>query len=301
MGRRYSQKTLGLLWGKSGGKCAYPGCKNELIIKEIDEIIGNICHIVSLNGPRGDAQFSQDKLNEYDNLVLMCRHHHGLIDIDEKTNTIDKLKKIKRNHETYINQKLEYGKPWKSNIAQIYYVNIPRLNILSFKEEIFVDTNFLKEYKNLHEMGYGLNKLFIEYQPILDKITPCALAIEEITSINLDLIGLTLSFDCDFRTKNNPGLDDFCSGKFKLKGDLKKDPQLYTSLLGFKLILTIDPTWLTTTTSFVNFRMGRGNFAGIATIKDVLIVDKIIIATPLLIGLRKSPFDRILRSDNLSF
>ncbi len=95
LNRKYDQKTLGLLWGKSGGICAYPNCENELIIKTLDEIVGHICHIVGLKGPRADTNFSKDKLNKYENLVLMCRHHHGIIDIDLKTNTIEKLLSIK--------------------------------------------------------------------------------------------------------------------------------------------------------------------------------------------------------------
>jgi hypothetical protein len=60
-------------------------------------------------------------------------------------------------------------------------------------------------------------------------------------------------FNSDFRTKNNPRLDYYEEGKTKLTGDIDKDPQIYKQLLDFKLILTVDPKRLATTTAFVNY------------------------------------------------
>lgn len=293
LNRKYDQRTLGLLWGKSGGICAYPNCENELIIKTLDEIVGHICHIVGLKGARADANFSKDKLNKYENLVLMCRHHHGIIDIDLNTNTIEKLLSIKQQHENLIKQRLKTGEPWKINVSQIYYLNIPRLSILSEFSGIPVDFDFLKDYKDLHSIGFQLASVLHQFKEIFKKIN---LSISEDTSlitINNHLLGNTISFNSEFRTKNNPRLDYYQESKSILTGNIDKDPQIYKQLLDFKLVLTIDPKWLATTTAFVNFRPsgGRGMFSGIATIKQIDFDSKTILATPLMIGIPRTMID----------
>jgi len=290
LSRKYKQKTLGLLWGQSGGICAYPDCEHELIIKSLDEIVGHICHIVGLKGPRANANFPKDKLNEYENLVLMCKHHHGVIDIDVKTNTVEKLQTIKQDHEKLIKQRLKIGKPWEINISQIYYLNIPRLCILSEFNGATVNFDFLKDHKDLHSFGFELASILHQFKDIFTKIKPNVIEEKSLTMINNTLLGATISFNSEFRTKNNPRLDHYQEGKIKLTGDLKKDPQIYKQLLDFKLILTIDPKWLATTTAFVNFRPsgGKGLFSGLATIKQIDFDAKEILATPLIVGIPRT-------------
>ena len=277
-----------MLWGKSGGKCAYPNCKNDLILKTKDEIVGNICHIYSESGPRAKTDVPKDSINQYPNLILLCAHHHIIVDRYEKKYTSEILLKYKKEHEENIHQKLQVGSPWQVNVSQLYYINIPRLNILNSLEGFIIPTDFLEEYKNLHSMKFELTKLLFSYREVLEKIHPKTTPIQELNDINSNLIGLTISFNNEFITKNNPRLDHFQSGKFKMKGDIELDPQIYLQLSGYKFILTIDPQCITTTTSFVNFRLGRGNFAGLATIKDIMADKKIIIATPLIIGVPKT-------------
>lgn len=54
----YTEKTKKILWGKSGGKCAFPECERDLIGKE-DNIQGEICHIVARNegGAKVESRF----------------------------------------------------------------------------------------------------------------------------------------------------------------------------------------------------------------------------------------------------
>jgi hypothetical protein len=300
MNRQYTQKTLGLLWGKSGGICAYPNCENELIINTIDEIVGHICHIVGLEGSRADSSFPRKKLNEYENLVLMCRHHHGIVDIDIQANTIEKLTKIKTDHEKQMLERYKKGIPWEINVSQLYYLNIPRLSILGEFNGSSFDFDFLKDYKDLHSIGFALAGLLGKFKSLFSQLKPRIIEESSIKEIDNNLLGLTFSFNGSFRTKNNPRLDDYVEGKFKLKGSIDKDPQLYKQFLDFKLILTIDPRWLATTTAFVNFRpsSGRGIFAGIATIKQIDYESKLILATPLLIGIPKSPLDTLFQNNH---
>ena len=79
-----SDKTRKILWGKSGNQCAK--CRIKLVVNatEADDqsLVGEECHIVSskAGGPRFDPTFPTSRLDEYENLILLCRVDHKTID-----------------------------------------------------------------------------------------------------------------------------------------------------------------------------------------------------------------------------
>lgn len=103
------QKTRKILWAKSGNRCAF--CKTELVmdgsIKEQTAVVGDECHIVSKsrNGPRGNyvGVVNHDEL---ENLTLLCKNHHKLIDDQANTYTVERLKYMKSSHETWVHETL---------------------------------------------------------------------------------------------------------------------------------------------------------------------------------------------------
>lgn len=92
--------TLRFLYGKSGNKCAFPGC-NEPIFEDNGLLTGECCHIeaFSQGGARYNPDTNEDEKNEESNLVLMCSRHHKIIDSLPEEYTVDKLKTIKKEHE----------------------------------------------------------------------------------------------------------------------------------------------------------------------------------------------------------
>ncbi len=100
-------KTHKLLWGRSGNKCAIPECRNDLIADETEtddeSIIGDEAHIVARNsdGPRGISDMTSDERDKYDNLILLCRKHHKIVDDQPNYYTVEKLKEIKQQHEVW--------------------------------------------------------------------------------------------------------------------------------------------------------------------------------------------------------
>ena len=64
-------------------------------------IIGEICHIYALspNGPRGQGGLTEKELNSIDNLILLCRNHHAVVDGQPETYTAELLKQWKEEHE----------------------------------------------------------------------------------------------------------------------------------------------------------------------------------------------------------
>lgn len=86
-----SVKSRKLLWGNAANRCSFPECKKKLVMDETEtddvSIIGEECHIIAREdgGPRGNPKLSKDRRDLYNNLVLMCRNHHKVIDDQEST------------------------------------------------------------------------------------------------------------------------------------------------------------------------------------------------------------------------
>ncbi len=125
-----STKCRKLLWGRSGNRCSI--CRRELIMdastNDDESIVGEECHIISgsVNGPRANPNLDLKLIDDYLNLILVCRVHHKQIDDQESTYNNTVLHEIKKNHERWVNEKLnsERGKDKQIKIKQIYK-NIP--------------------------------------------------------------------------------------------------------------------------------------------------------------------------------
>jgi hypothetical protein len=105
-----SDKTRKILWGRSANRCAL--CRRELVIDSTaaadESIVGDECHIVSgkEQGPRHDPAFPAERLDEAENLVLLCRVHHKMVDDQWETYTVDVLQKLNSNHEKWVSSAL---------------------------------------------------------------------------------------------------------------------------------------------------------------------------------------------------
>ena len=103
-----TDKTRKRLWGRSGNRCAR--CRHELVDVTA---VGEECHIISpTNGPRYDPSYPQEKLDSYENLILLCRVDHRIIDDQYESYTVDILRHMKATHEEWVSQKL-VDKPLK--------------------------------------------------------------------------------------------------------------------------------------------------------------------------------------------
>jgi len=288
---------LELLWATSFGVCAYPGCNQDLACIMTQDIIGHICHIVAQkpNGPRGDVDYPCEKIDEFDNLILLCPTHHTIVDKDVNAYTVDDLKDMKALHYQSMKQRLQSGQAWSVNFSQIYYLNIPRLASLPYENSSLVDFSWLKPNQRLHDFGLELNSVMLTFKDVLHKLDIGATSLSSPWSNYRP--GQIITFDEKFRTKNVPELDVFKNFGYTLRGDLKFDPYLYAKRDDVKFILAIDPRWMATTTSFVNFRMGWVDVAGLAIVKSV--DPKKILATPYVIGTPRNELTELLYGNRL--
>src|ERR1700674_2402219 len=87
----------------SGNVCAFPYCIAPLYDLDHGKLVGQVCHIKAENrkGPRCDVNQTKAERNHFDNLIMMCRPHHAIIDDEDKlsTYTVEMLTQLKRDHE----------------------------------------------------------------------------------------------------------------------------------------------------------------------------------------------------------
>lgn len=103
-----------MLWGRSGGVCAM--CKKQLFedesLADDPSVLGQECHIVgeeeSANSPRGLHPLPLAERNLYDNLILLCRDHHKIIDDQPEKYTVEELHRIKNEHIIWVRQTLGF-------------------------------------------------------------------------------------------------------------------------------------------------------------------------------------------------
>lgn len=95
-----SEKTIKRLFAQSGNICAFPGCDLP-IVENAGTVTGEICHIKakSSEGPRFDPKQSEKERHSFDNLVLLCRRHHKIIDAEPEVYAVDALEVMKSVHE----------------------------------------------------------------------------------------------------------------------------------------------------------------------------------------------------------
>lgn len=100
-----SVRTRRILWGRSGNRCAR--CKRQLTEPaagdDREALIGVECHIVSgqERGPR-HRDLPAGEVDSLENLILLCRNCHQLVDEQVNEFTEERLRELKRSHEDWV-------------------------------------------------------------------------------------------------------------------------------------------------------------------------------------------------------
>ncbi len=113
MARNYSPLTLKQLFLTSGHHCAFPGCASRIVDLTPDGpvILGEIAHIEgsSDSGPRANPALSAAQRDHYSNLIVLCAHHHTLVDKRPSSYGVEELRGWKTAAETATVQRLSIG------------------------------------------------------------------------------------------------------------------------------------------------------------------------------------------------
>ncbi len=86
-------------------------------------MLGEIAHIVahSDDGPRADPRMPLDERDCYDNWILLCAHHHELVDSQSATYTVSLLRQWKMDHEAWVRDSLSKEIP-NVTLAELHVV-----------------------------------------------------------------------------------------------------------------------------------------------------------------------------------
>lgn len=101
--RKISETTKKLLYANSGNSCAM--CNATLILDNSSNA-SEICHIEAVNedGARYNPNLTDEYVNSYENLILLCPRCHTIV--DDKQNiqiySVEFLKRLKHSHENLI-------------------------------------------------------------------------------------------------------------------------------------------------------------------------------------------------------
>jgi hypothetical protein len=95
-----AEKTIRRLFALSGNVCVFPGCSLP-IVESAGTITGEICHIKarSKDGPRYDAAQTDEQRHAFENLILLCRRHHKVVDSEPHAYNAEVLQELKAIHE----------------------------------------------------------------------------------------------------------------------------------------------------------------------------------------------------------
>ncbi len=214
--------------------------------------------------------------------------HHKLVDDDTTAYTVAVLTKMKLAHQKWVETSLSPSPVWDTKLFHLYYINVPRLSLLSSLHGISLEAPQYGRISALHELGWELNALMSSFKNLLQnvqlKAAPLDFAVRE-----RDANGMVVSFNHTFRTKNiaipKPGqsFETLCTG------DLKRDAHIHCKLGGCKVIANIDRRWITTTTAFCQFRLRRNRFASLGFVNNIDSLAKTMYITPYVIGMPSNP------------
>jgi len=107
-----SDRTRKILWARAGGRCSK--CRVLLVTEGTDtdepSVFGEEAHIVA-EAPSGPRHTYLPDYDCYENLILLCRNHHKPADDQFNHYTIDELRRLKREHETWVECQVDGGDP----------------------------------------------------------------------------------------------------------------------------------------------------------------------------------------------
>ncbi|MCC3276195.1 hypothetical protein LJ753_09970 [Arthrobacter sp. zg-Y20] len=113
MPRNYSPLTLKQLFLTSGHYCAFPECTSAIVhfTDSGPVVLGEIAHIEgsSDDGPRPNPSLSSSSRDGYGNLVILCAHHHNLVDKIDSAYPVETLQEWKRAAEQATAERLSIG------------------------------------------------------------------------------------------------------------------------------------------------------------------------------------------------
>lgn len=102
------------VYARARGMCAFEDCRKDLVLEATEDNtaqVGQLAHIIasSPDGPRGDPSYPPEKINSFDNLILLCPNHHKEIDLLVDKYPFEKVREIQQNHYNWLDSLIDRG------------------------------------------------------------------------------------------------------------------------------------------------------------------------------------------------
>ncbi|MFA2917564.1 HNH endonuclease [Acinetobacter pittii] len=166
MSRNVLAKDIKMLYGLSADRCNICGIKlhepkeNELGYIHLGEMAHNIAYSAHESAPRAIDGKSGD--NSYENLILLCALDHERIDQNPAKYTIDYLKKIKKEFENHVDNRLDRTvKPDTYMVKGAYSL----INVQSVLNSLDCAPSFI--HSDVTDWGDLYNEFFLKNSPSL--------------------------------------------------------------------------------------------------------------------------------------
>jgi hypothetical protein len=292
-----SLRTQKYIWGLFAGRCAI--CR-EVLIHEGDagerSLVGEIAHIVGERpaAARGGASLTEEERADPSNLLLLCQKHHKIVDDNPDQYPVSRLHQIRADYLSWLEANLERPVPWSLVVSAFAYLNVPRLSEYAAMNGYRIAPEDVPPGMALNDMGFDLNRIMESFRATLENIAISGINADQIAFAHDGYVGQIIRFDrMRFRTKNIHPSRMGGSERQVFTGDLAKDPHIYHRFPEWKLVLNINPRWVTTDTAFVAFRPsgGESTFTGFGRVTAVDLESQVMTCTALAIGFPKPLFD----------
>ncbi len=153
------EKTIKILFGRSGNQCAFPGCEQVLI--DGNNVIADVCHIEAANedGERYNPEQTDEERRGEENLILLCATHHRVTN-DVNRFTVEILKKMKITHESkFSSRPFDLDDLIANKIARFYNSQQNTNNISGQNENITINqiqNNGLAKIEDITALVFAL-------------------------------------------------------------------------------------------------------------------------------------------------
>lgn len=130
----------------SGNQCAFPDCKNPLIID--GAFVGELAHIYAAEegGPRYSSDMSDEDRRDFSNLMYLCGYHHTIVDKRELLNKYpaEWMLDVKAKHEN-ANEVAQYSVSDDVLEQAMEEVSIVQANVLMNGNQTNIQQNFFSQ------------------------------------------------------------------------------------------------------------------------------------------------------------
>jgi len=168
-----NSNDLYYIWSSVAGRCAFSGCGIKLFQVNSEGHLTRIadqCHIIAKKpgGPRGDPVLSNVLKEDPDNIILLCRNHHAIIDSNPQKYTIESLRNMRDEFIFMINEKVDFD--FKEEVwtgLSIYDTDFTMIDENTVKKQLFPSMVFRDFFGFITE---GRPKTIEEWNEVKSKV-----------------------------------------------------------------------------------------------------------------------------------